>query len=111
MATTLQKDSRLAWGITLLVFGILFLINQLDILPGNLSSLIFDFKNYPIIMGVIFLLTHKNKNIGLVLIIVGLLFRISDIIRWTRHISDLIWPVLLIIAGIILVFGKGRLKK
>jgi hypothetical protein len=108
---TLQKDNRLAWGITLLVFGILFLVNQLSILPDNISSMIFDFKNYPIIMGVIFLLTYKNKNIGLVLIIVGLLFRISDIIRWTRHISDLIWPVLLIIAGAILIFGKKSGKK
>jgi hypothetical protein len=108
---TLQKDNRLAWGITLLVFGILFLINQLSILPDNISSMIFDFKNYPVIMGVIFLLTYKNKNIGLVLIIVGLLFRISDIIRWTRHVSDLIWPVLLIIAGVILIFGKKSGKK
>lgn len=108
---TLQRDNRLAWGITLLVFGVLFLINQLSILPENISSLIFDFKNYPIIMGVIFLLTHKNKNIGLVLIIVGLLFRISDIIRWTRHVSDLIWPALLIIAGAIMIFGKGAGRK
>ena len=107
----LQKDNRLAWGITFLVFGILFLINQLSILPENISSLVFDFKNYPIIMGVIFLLAHKNKSIGLVLIIVGLLFRLSDIIRWTRHISDLIWPLLLILAGAILVFGKGKSKK
>ena len=86
----LQKDNRLAWGITLLVFGILFLINQLSILPENISSLVFDFKNYPIIMGVIFLLAHKNKNIGLVLIIVGLLFRLSVLIRWSRHMYGLI---------------------
>lgn len=104
----LQKDNRLAWGITLLVFGVLFLINQLSILPENLSVLVFDFKNYPIIMGVIFLLAHKNKNIGLVLIIVGLLFRLSDIVRWTRHLSDFVWPALLIVAGAIMVFGKGK---
>lgn len=104
----LKRDSRLAWGITLLVFGILFLCNQLSVLPANISSIIFDFKNYPIIMGAIFLLVHKNKNIGLVLIVVGLLFRISDIIRWTSHLSDLIWPLLLIIAGAIMIFGKGK---
>lgn len=109
MAT--QKDNRLAWGITLLVFGIIFLLKQLNFMPEPLSTLIFDYKNYPLIMGLIFLLTHKNKSIGLVLIIVGVLFRLSDIIRWTQNISDYIWPVLLILAGVILTFGNIKGKK
>jgi len=100
-----KKDNRLAWGVTLLVFGCLFLIRQLQILPPEIAPYIFDFKNYPFIIGLIFLLFHTNKNIGIVLIVVGLLFRLSDIIRLTRHISDFIWPVLLIIAGGIMVFG------
>ena len=106
----LQKDSRLAWGISLLVFGCIFLVRQLNILPAGVSEIVFDFKNYPLIIGVIFLLTHKNKNIGLVLIVVGLMFRLSDIIRWTQHISDFIWPLLLIIAGAILIFANKKGK-
>lgn len=106
----LQKDNRLAWGISLLVFGFIFLVRQLNILPAGLSEIIFDFKNYPLIVGVIFLLAHKNKNIGLVLIVVGLMFRLSDIIRWTQHISDFIWPLLLIIAGAILIFANKKGK-
>jgi len=54
------------------------------------------------------LLCHSNKTIGIVLIVVALLFRLSDIIMWTRHISDFIWPVLLIAAGAILVFGMKK---
>ncbi len=101
-----KKDNYLAWGITLLVFGFLFLIRQLQVLPPEIASFLFDFKNYPIIMGIIFLLSHSNKNIGIVLIVVGLLFRLSDIIQLTRHISDYIWPVLLIVAGAIMVFKR-----
>jgi len=103
-----KKDNRLAWGVTLLVFGCMFLIRQLHILAPEIDSVIFDFKNYPLIMGIIFLLCHSNKTVGIVLIVVGLLFRLSDIIIWTRHISDFIWPVLLIIAGGILVFGVKK---
>jgi len=106
----LQKDSRLAWGISLLVFGCFFLVRQLNILPAGLSDIVFDFKNYPLIVGIIFLLAHKNKNIGLILIVVGLMFRLSDIIRWTQHISDFIWPLLLIIAGAILIFANKKGK-
>jgi hypothetical protein len=106
----IQKDSRLAWGVSLLIFGIIFLVKQLNIIPEDLQTYIFDYKNYPLIIGVIFLLFHKNKSIGLVLIVVGILFRLSDIIRLTQHISDFIWPVLLIIAGAILVFGMKKGK-
>lgn len=101
-----KKDNLLAWGVTLLVFGCLFLIRQLQIIPAEIADYIFDFKNYPLIIGIIFLLCHSNKNIGIVLIAVGLLFRLSDIIKLTRHISDYIWPVLLIIAGALMVFKR-----
>ena len=100
------KDNQLAWGVTLLVFGCLFLLRQIHIIPSEIAGYIFDFKNYPLIMGVIFLFCHKNKNIGLVLIVVGLLFRLSDIILLTRSISDYIWPALLIVAGAIMVFKR-----
>jgi hypothetical protein len=101
-----KSDNRLAWGVTLLVFGCLFLIRQLHVMPAELANIVFDFKNYPLIIGIIFLLCHSNKNIGFVLIVVGLLFRLSDIIHWTRDISDFTWPVLLITAGALLVFRK-----
>lgn len=103
-----KKDNRLAWGVTLLIFGCLFLIRQLQIIPSEIAIYLFDFKNYPLIIGAIFLLFHSNKNIGIVLIVVGLLFRISDIIQLTRHISDFIWPVLLILAGAIMIFGTKK---
>ena len=107
----LQKDNRLAWGISLLVFGFIFLFRQLEFLPPSVSDIIFDFKNYPLIIGLIFLLTHKNKNTGLILIVVGVLFRLADIIRWTQHLSDFIWPLLLIVAGLVLIFGNKKRKK
>lgn len=101
-----QKDNRLAWGISLLFFGLLFFAKQLMVFPPEIADILFDFRNYPFILGAIFLLTHKNKNIGIVLLVVGVLFRLSDIIYFTRHISDFIWPSLLIIAGLIVIFSK-----
>jgi hypothetical protein len=107
----MQKDNRLSWGVSLLVFGTLFLINQLHIIPENISEYVFDVKNYPIILGVIFLLFHKNKNIGLILLLVGVLFRLHTIIQYTRNISEYIWPLLLIIAGAILILGVKKGKR
>jgi hypothetical protein len=107
---TAKKDNRLTWGVTLLFFGFIFLIRQIHILPVEIESFIFEFRNYPIYMGIIFLLLHSNKNIGIILIVVGLLFRLSEILQFTRHISDLVWPVLLIVAGAVIIFSlkKGK---
>ncbi len=107
----MDKDNRLAWGVSLLLFGVIFLVNQMHILPENISNYVFDFKNYPIILGVVFLLFHKNKNIGIVLLVVGLLFRLQDIIHLTRNVSEFVWPILLIVAGAILVFGVKKGKR
>lgn len=105
-----KKDNRLAWGVSLLTFGCLFLFRELNILPYSIAKYLFDPKAYLLIIGVIFLIFHSNKSIGWVLIIVGLLLQMTFIISLLSNFSDYIWPALLIIAGIILVFGvkKGK---
>ena len=104
----IRKNNRFAWGLVLIVFGCLTLVKQLHILSPELEILFLNFKNYPLVIGIILLLFHSNKTIGIVLIIIALLFRISDIICWTKSISDFIWPALLIIAGGILIFGTKK---
>ena len=106
----IQKDNRLAWGISLLLFGVMFLLRQLGIFSPEIADVLFDFKNFPLIIGVIFLIWHKNKSIGMILIVVGLLLRLQEIIHWTQNLSEFVWPLLLIAAGIILLFGvkKGK---
>ena len=105
-----MKDNRLAWGISLLLFGVMFLLRQLGIFSPEIADVLFDFKNFPLIIGVIFLIWHKNKSIGMILIVVGLLLRLQEIIHWTQNLSEFVWPMLLIAAGIILLFGvkKGK---
>ena len=105
-----MKDNRLAWGISLLLFGVMFLLRQLGIFSPEIADVLFDFKNFPLIIGVIFLIWHKNKSIGMILIVVGLLLRLQEIIHWTPNLSEFVWPLLLIAAGIILLFGvkKGK---
>ncbi len=106
----MRKDSRLAWGVTLLLFGILFLLKQLGVFSPEVASIIYNSKNYPVYIGVIFLICYSNKSVGLILLGIGLLLRLSDIIKFTAEFSNYVWPALLIVAGVILVFGvkKGK---
>ena len=107
----MSKDSRFPWGISLLVFGIFFLIRQLGIFSPELDDLIFDLRNVLLVVGVIFLITYRNKAIGIVLISIWALFYLKDLILWSRNLSDFIWPLLLIAAGALLVVSAKGNKK
>lgn len=107
----MKKDNRLSWGITLIFFGLLFLLNHLHVIPESAAQYVFDFRNYPIYAGIIFLLTNKNRTIGIVLLVIGLFLRLSDIIQMTRNFSDYVWPSLLILAGIVLLIGTKKGKR
>lgn len=110
----MKKDSRLAWGITLLFFGILFLLSQFYIFSPKVSSILFDARNYPIYGGIIFLISHRIKTVGWTLLLFGILLRLFEIIpgiiKFNSEWAKYIWPALLVIAGAILVFGvkKGK---
>lgn len=107
----MSKDSRFPWGISLLVFGIFFLIRKLGIFSPEVDDLIFDLRNVLLVVGVIFLITYRNKAIGIVLISIWALFYLKDLILWSRNLSDFIWPLLLIAAGALLVVSAKGNKK
>lgn len=106
-----KKSNRLSWGVTLIVFGILFLIKRIFPLPESVVDIVFDFRNYPIYAGIVFLIFSKYKNTGIVLISIGLLLRLSQIIYLFRNISDIIWPLLLIAIGVLLIVRFNNSNK
>ena len=104
----MTKDSRFPWGISLLVFGIMFLLRQIGVFYPETDDLIFYLRNILLVLGVIFLITYRNKSVGIVLTAVWALFYLKDIILWSRNLSDFIWPVLLIAAGTLLLFSSKK---
>lgn len=107
----MSKDSRFPWGISLLAFGVLFLLRQLGIFSPEVDNLIFDLRNVLLVLGIVFLISYKNKSIGIILLVVWILFYLKDIIIWTKSLSDFIWPVLLIAAGALLLYNGKDSKK
>lgn len=106
----MKDDSRIAWGVSLLVLGFMFLLKQLSVFSPEIEAAIFNFKNLPFIFGLIFLIIHKNKSIGIVLLVIGAFLYLKNIIVWTKSLSDFIWPILLIGAGAIMLFSPKKKK-
>lgn len=104
----MKKDNKLSWGITFLFFGILFLLKTFNIIPTTIGQYLFDLANFPIIVGIIFFIFHKTKNIGWALILVGLFMRFDAIYRYFDILPTYVWSLTLIAIGAVLIWGlKG----
>ena len=105
---TKSKDS-LSYGITILIFGALILLDKIGLLPtlpyvGDLISVGIFF----LIAGIVFLSTQPQKMLGWVFLGIGILLNADLFFGWMESYSKLIVPIVLIIAGIILVFTAKK---
>ena len=106
----MKKENKLSWGVTLLFFGILFLLKIWGHAPAEIANYAFDVRNFPIVVGIIFLIFHSDRSIGVAMIVLGIFMRFEYLVRLTKPISVYIFPALLIVVGAIMVFGvkKGK---
>lgn len=100
---TLKNDSILAWGVLSVFFGIMLMVRKLNFLPLSVSTVLFDWKNYLIYGGIIFLLCQKNKLIGSLMLGIGILLNLQAYFKWQQAYAPLLWPLLFTIVGITLI--------
>ena len=93
-------------GLILLVVGGFLLLGNLGYIPHDIYSRFFRWPSLLILVG-IFQLIRKDFTSGLIVISVGAFFLMPYVLDDFNY-RDIfrLWPVLLIIAGIIFVFGK-----
>ncbi len=103
-----DKDNMLAWGVSSIFLGIMLLIHKINILPQAVHDILYDWKNYFLYMGAIFFLCKKEKNIGLILLGIGCLFRIQAIFRWQQAYAEYMWPLLFTVVGIVMILTYLR---
>ena len=104
-AVKIKKSSRMAWGVTLVLFGILYYCAVFNL---GLPSYVYEPRSYPLYAGIIFLLFNRHKSPGMVMIIVGMLLRFSYELHILRNFWDYVWSSLMIIAGILMIWKIYR---
>ena len=105
MKTIIEK--RVILGIILLFTGVALLLRFLDIIPFNIPPYVFSWKSLLILLGIVFLVTERNKTTGLILLAVGTVFLLADIMN--KNLWDVLQfmiPLFLIIAGIAILWRK-----
>ncbi len=107
--STKTSNDRLSYGITILIFGFVFLLDKLGILANipyakNLISV----GAFFLIAGIVFLITQPKKALGWIFLAVGILLNADIFFGWLSNYSNLIVPLGLIIAGTAMVLTSKK---
>ncbi len=99
-----KLQGRYLVGVALVFFGVLFLLDNYDILSFELPNFFFEWEWILILIGLFILVTSKSKTVGSVLVGVGLFNLFPDM-----------WPLILVLFGIYLItrgneFNRFRKK-
>ncbi len=100
-----KSGDKLAYGLSLIFFGFLFLLNILGLFRSlHIEQYVMDWRNYFIYVGTIFLCAKKEKTLGFILLLIGIILRFNYLIdNYLPTYSVYFWPVMMIIIGTILL--------
>jgi hypothetical protein len=100
------KKSSLVFGLFLITVGSLLLLNNLSIIPMIFPEYFFSWKTLLVALGLIFIVTEKEKTAGLVLMAIGFYFLIPDIWNINPMEAGVFWPFLFMAAGLSILLSK-----
>ncbi len=100
--------AHLLLGIVLMFLGLFLIADLADIIPWRLRDFLFTWQALLIFLGIIFLSNRENKGTGWILIAIGSFFLLPRIIDVPYYWRSLFWPSLLILVGVVVIFGSRR---
>jgi predicted membrane protein len=102
-----KRMKKGAFGVIVILAGLLLLAFNFDILSGDLRHIIFSWQMLLITIGLVSLFTSESRTPGLILVFIGGFFIIPEIFDFHISFIKLFWPTLLIGIGILILFRKG----
>jgi predicted membrane protein len=102
-----RSNKRFLFGIVLIVYGSLWMLEKLHILPESVSDLIISWQSLLIVIGIISLI-NGNETSGYILILIGGVFMIPHLFDIPWEIRKLTWPVLMVTAGVVMLLRYNR---
>lgn len=97
---------RFAFGIMLIIVGVVFLLHNGGIINDELAEIIISWPMLLIAIGIVGLFGHGKLG-NLILIVIGGYFLALHHLDVPGNFSHMFWPVFLIVIGVIVVF-KAR---
>lgn len=103
-------SKRVTWGILLVIAGVVLLLDQMNIIEvGDLISTYWP--SILILMGLIGLVSKDSSTLSnLVVLGLGVFFLLRNLGYINISIWQILWPSILIIIGLSIIFDKGTRK-
>lgn len=104
-----KSNNRLAYGLIMLFFGIVYLLNKTGILAKIPEvNEVMNFGTFLLVAGLIFLCARTERTVGIIFTVIGLIINFDLFFGWLKGYSPLILPVIIIVVGLALVFTSKR---
>jgi len=104
-----KNRKSLVFGLLVLGLGLAWLSHNFGIMGHRTWDVIFSWQMLLIAIGVINISNNSSRGIGWILIAVGGFFLVSDYFDLPTSFRHVFWPALLIIIGLVLIFGSSKL--
>ncbi|MBN2174108.1 MAG: hypothetical protein JW731_08255 [Bacteroidales bacterium] len=102
-----NQNRTFGLGLLIIVFGLVILLNQLDVFPPSLSNILVSWQMLLIAIGIYNVLYINSRAFGIVLIVVGGFFILPELFDFSFNFKRNFWPVILIIIGFFILFKSG----
>ena len=105
-----KRNSRvhLFLGIVLVLLGLAVIAEMFDAVPWRMRDIIFSWQMILIVLGVIFISGSDSRSTGYILLGIGVFFILPRFFDVPHYWRSLFWPMLLIILGLLILFGRFR---
>lgn len=99
-------------GVLFIFFGAIFLLNNFDVIPYQLSDFLFNWKGFLVLLGTAFLFNSEKRVTGVILISIGSFFLFNNYLSyhfgWFWFESrKFIGPAVLIVIGLLIISKRG----
>jgi predicted membrane protein len=102
------KKKSLVFGLIVVGLGLAWMLRNFGILSDAAWDVIFSWQMLLIAIGVINISNNSRHPFGWILIAIGGFFLISELYGLPHSFRLIFWPGLLIMIGLILIFGASR---
>ncbi len=104
-----SSNSRIWFGVILVILGGLFLMDNFGLFWFDLRPLVFSWHSILLIVGIVILINHKNNPAGYILIAIGLIGTLRHTVPYffDFDFSDL-WPIFILLVGVWLIFKRNN---
>ena len=104
---TNSNNGRANLGFLFITVGIVFILNRLDLIPYEISHIIFSWQMLLIAIGT-FNLINKKYTPAIILITLGAIFMVPELIDIDYSLRRLFWPIALVVVGIVLIIRRNQ---